>query len=545
MTGERLQKWPVSGKVSRLVAASVAACPHAVRTERATPAHPHRDSTCTTRVRLEPTARSSTDDLLARAAQRSGRRVIARNTLLVVLASAALVGAAPSGDRPASPLADFPSPPLLRSTSRTPGTVEVTITAAPTRLSLLPGTMTDAYSYNGSVPGPTLELHEGDRVIIHFHNALPEATSIHWHGLHIPADMDGSPLRPVKPGGSYEYQFKIPYGTAGTYWYHPHPDFRTGYQIGKGLFGAIVVRPARDPLPDVVTDKLLILADNRFRPDGSLDFPERQSPQGLIDEVNGREGDVIFVNGHVMPTLTIRSGEVQRWRVINASAARVLRLAIPGQTMLHVGNDGGLFERPVEVNEIVVANSERVELLVRGTGAPGTSTTLQTLPYDRYVPQTRPANWNVARDLLTLRYADDPPVALPMLPATLRAIAPLDTSKVRVTRVMVLSQGMINGRIMNMTHPDVTTRLGKTEIWRIENVVGMDHPFHLHGFQFQVLDRGGVPEPFSSWKDVVNVRKHETVRFIVRYDDFPGDWMFHCHILDHEDHGMMGVLRVH
>ena len=170
---------------------------------------------------------------------------------------------------------------------------------------------------------------------------------------------------------------------------------------------------------------------------------------------------------------------------------------------------------------------------------------MQTLPYDRYVPQTRPANWNVARDLLTLRYTDDPPVALPTLPATLRMIPPLDTSKVRVTRVMVLSQGMINGRMMNMTHPDVTSRLGRTEIWRIENVVGMDHPFHLHGFQFQVLDRGGVPEPFSSWKDVVNVRKHETVRFIVRYDDFPGDWMFHCHILDHEDHGMMGVLRVH
>jgi FtsP/CotA-like multicopper oxidase with cupredoxin domain len=491
----------------------------------------------------------SVDDVRAQSARRSGRRRARRNilgsTMLVLLGAFAALGAARTAVVGGAPDAGFPSPPTLRSTSTVPGTVEVTITAAPMRLSLLPGTMTEAYSYNGTVPGPTLELHEGDRLIVHFHNALPEATSIHWHGLHIPADMDGSPLRPVKPGGSYEYRFVIPYGTAGTYWYHPHPDFRTGFQIGKGLFGAIVVRPAHDPLPATVTEKLLILADNRFLPDGTLDFPDRRSPQGIVDEVNGREGDVLFVNGHVMPTISIRSGEVQRWRVINASAARVFRLAIPGQTMLHVGNDGGLFERPVEVSEIVVANSERVELLVRGSGKPGTSTTLRALPYDRYVPQTRPANWNVARDLLTLRYVDSPPVPSPALPATLRVIPPIDTTRVRVTRVMALSQGMINGHLMNMMHADVTARLGATEIWRIENLVGMDHPFHLHGFQFQVLDRGGVPEPFRSWKDVVNVRKHETVRFVVRYDDFPGDWMFHCHILDHEDHGMMGVLRVH
>jgi FtsP/CotA-like multicopper oxidase with cupredoxin domain len=113
------------------------------------------------------------------------------------------------------------------------------------------------------------------------------------------------------------------------------------------------------------------------------------------------------------------------------------------------------------------------------------------------------------------------------------------------TRVMALSQGMINGHVMDMMRADVSTRLGATEIWEIENLVGMDHPFHLHGFQFQILDRDGVPEPFRSWKDVVNVRKHETVRFVVRYDDFPGQWMFHCHILDHEDHGMMGILDVH
>ena len=130
------------------------------------------------------------------------------------------------------------------------------------------------------------------------------------------------------------------------------------------------------------------------------------------------------------------------------------------------------------------------------------------------------------------------------IPTTLRTIPVLDTSRVTVRREIALSQGLINSRHMDFSRVDITARLGATEIWKIENIVGMDHPFHLHGFQFQVLERNGKPEPFRSWKDAVNVPKHETVRFIVRFDDFPGKWMFHCHILNHEDMGMMGVLEV-
>jgi FtsP/CotA-like multicopper oxidase with cupredoxin domain len=130
------------------------------------------------------------------------------------------------------------------------------------------------------------------------------------------------------------------------------------------------------------------------------------------------------------------------------------------------------------------------------------------------------------------------------LPTTFRVVPALDTANATVTRTVVLSQGMINGQTMDMSRVDMHASVGATEIWDVENVVGMDHPFHLHGFQFQVLDRNGVPEPFRSWKDVVNIPKHEAVRFIVRYADFPGKWMFHCHILAHEDHGMMAVLEV-
>ncbi|MEJ7810874.1 MAG: multicopper oxidase family protein, partial [Gemmatimonadaceae bacterium] len=359
-----------------------------------------------------------------------------------------------------------------------------------------------------------------------------------------PAAADGSPFDPIAPGAQHDYVFTVPPGTAGTYWYHPHPHHRTGDQVARGLYGAIIVRAPDDPLPASLRERLLILSDNRFLPDGSIDLPDPRSPQGRLDAENGREGDVLFVNGEVMPTLEIRSGEVQRWRVVNASAARIYRLALADHSVLHVGSDGGLFERPLNVEEILLAPGERAELLVRGTGVPGSRSVLQALPYDRYIPQTRPRDWNMPRDLLSLQYTNEPPVAPVALPDRLRAVPALDTARATATRVMVLTQHLINGKGMDMARVDVSATLGATEIWEVENLVGMDHPFHLHGFQFQVLDRNGVAESYRSWKDVVNVPKHQSARFIVRYDDFPGKWMYHCHILDHEDHGMMGVMEV-
>ena len=454
-----------------------------------------------------------------------------------------LLAAAIQTAAPAAPTAEtLTSPPVLRNTSGKPGVVELDLTAAPSQLELVPGKPTTAWAYNGTVPGPTIELREGDSVTIHFHNRLAQTTTVHWHGLHIPAGADGSPLNPVLPGGSQDYTFKVPAGTAGTYWYHPHPDMTTTEQVARGLYGALVVRPATDPLAGI-RDRLLILSDNRFRPDGSVDFPEHMSLAAQFDAENGREGNVLLVNGQAMPTLSARPGELQRWRIINASAARIYRLAIPGQKLLHVGSDGGVFETPHEVDELLIANSERVEVLVRG-GEPGSRAVLQTLPYDRYDPHTRPADWNQPHDLLELRTSTDPPVPAMAVPATLRAVPAIDITRVAARRAIVFSQGMINGKTMDMRRVDVSARLGTTEIWLIENVVGMDHPFHLHGFRFQVLDRDGVPEPYLSWKDSVNVPKHGRVRIAVRFEDFAGKWMFHCHILDHEDMGMMGILEV-
>jgi bilirubin oxidase len=435
-------------------------------------------------------------------------------------------------------------PPALVNISKKPHTVEVSITAGVTTLSLMPGVKSEVFAYNGTIPGPTLEVREGDHVIVHFHNKLPEPTTIHWHGIHLPVESDGSPFQPIAPGASHDYEFTVRPGTAGTYWYHPHPDRRTGFAIGKGLFGGIIVRAADDPLAATIHERLLILSDNRFLQDGSVDFPDATSAHGGIDEENGREGPVLFVNGRVMPTLNIRSGEVQRWRIVNASAGRIYRIALSGHTMLHVGSDGGLFETPREVKELLLTTGERVEILVRGTDSPGAKALLQDLPYDRYAPQTRPKDWKTTLDLLTLQTTEEPAVPAVAIPSHLRVIPPLDTTKSTAVRTVVFGQGIINGKTMDMNRVDVSTTVGATEIWEIENVVGMDHPFHLHGFQFQVLDRDGVAEPYRSWKDMLNIPKHSTARIIVRYDDYPGKWMFHCHILDHEDHGMMGVLEV-
>ena len=486
-----------------------------------------------------------------------------RAVALILLAAAVAVGSwivagrpSPSSgpeespDRTSAELVDIPLSSIvagdrfMRNVAGEPGTVHVALVAAPQRLQLIDHVTSDVYAYNGRVPGPTLELIEGDRVTVRFRNELPEPTTVHWHGLSLPVDSDGSPLDPVQPGEEKQYSFTVSAGTAGTYWYHPHPHEETTSQITKGLYGAVVIRAPDDPLPDSFTERLLVLSDNRILADGSFDLTEPTTVKGQMDHQNGREGDLLFVNGEITPTLEIRSGEIQRWRIVNSAASRVYRLAIEGHTFLHVGSDGGLFEHAVEVDELLIANAERVEVLVRGTGAPGSTAVLRTLPYDRYMPQTRPENWNEPRDLLTLQYSDAPPVTAEPVPETLRPIPHLDPTDASATREIVMAQNMINNRQFDMERVDVSARLGATEIWEVHNVVGMDHPFHLHGFQFQILDRNGVPEPFRHWKDTVNVPKKETVRFIVRFSDHPGKWMLHCHILDHEDQGMMGILEV-
>jgi len=434
--------------------------------------------------------------------------------------------------------------PVLENRSSQSGVVEVHLNAAPARQSLKPGTETDVFAYNGRVPGPLLEVTEGDRVIVHFRNELPEQTTVHWHGMHLPFIADGSPFHPVAPGETFTYRFEVPEGSAGTYWYHPHPHHRTAYQVGMGLFGALIVRDPDDPLPRDLSERVLILSDHRFGEDGSLDFAEDDRRQARIDEMNGRDGDVVMVNDAVMPELSIRAGEVQRWRIINASGARIYRLGLEGHEFLHVGSDGGLFEHPEETDEILLANGERAEVLVRGTGEPGSDAVLRALPYDRYMAQWRPRDWDRPIDLATVKYSGEPPLEPTGIPDRLRPIPELDPDRATVVREMRMTNGKINGRTMDMSRIDEHAELGTKEVWHIRNLVGMDHPFHLHGFQFQVFERNGEAVSQRRWEDTVNVPAFEDARFVVRLDNHPGKWMFHCHNLNHEDQGMMGVLEL-
>jgi bilirubin oxidase len=449
--------------------------------------------------------------------------------------------AAPSSGPAAAAFTDtLPQPATLENVSTTPGTVEMSLVASPAKLELLSGKTTTAWAYNGSVPGPTIVATEGDHVVVHFTNKLPESTTIHWHGLHVPSAQDGNPSDPVKPGASRDYVFDIPEGSAGTYWYHPHPDMRTAYQVTHGLFGAFIVLAKNDPVPQGILDELIVLQDNKFTGSAIAD-------DTMNDMMNGREGNVLFVNGVVNPTMTLRPGEIRRLRVLNASAARYYKLNVPGHQLMKIGSSGGLFSTPQTADSFLVAPAERAEFLLAATADPGTTTTLKALSYDRgYMTSNGAPAPSKEVDLMTIAYTEDAPMTPPALPGSFRDIMPLDLTTAS-SRTFVLSERMmtymINGRSYNSARVDVQAKMGDTEIWTVRNAATMDHPFHVHGFQFQVLERNGVPEPVLAWNDTVNVPRRTSLRLAVKLD-MPGMRMFHCHILEHEDMGMMGMMDI-
>ncbi|QMT41642.1 multicopper oxidase family protein [Neisseria shayeganii] len=411
------------------------------------------------------------------------------------------------------------------------------ITAAEHRIELLPGKPTAFFTYNGHLPGQLIELTEGDTVSIEFVNRLNEETTVHWHGLPVPPDQDGNPNDPVKPGERRLYTFTLPEGSAGTYWYHTHAHDLVSSQAYKGLAGALIVRSADDPLKNL-PEQHWLFSDLRLDSEGRL--PENT----MMDWMNGREGQFTLINGQFRPAIEI-SG-TQRIRIWNACNARYLHLAVPGAQWIVVGTDGGLLERPAEpVSSLLIAPGERYEVVVRG--ADGTSE-LQDIPYDRkkmmqpFQAETR----NLGS--ISLKNA-----AAVQLPATLRPIADLGepTSFKQVVLSERMGRGMnnmflINGKSYDMNRIDLTSRVNETEEWTVINDSHMDHPFHLHGTQFIVTERtldGRTEQVAKALKDTVNLRPYESLKFrTVQLDK--GIRMFHCHILEHENLGMMGQLRV-
>jgi len=448
--------------------------------------------------------------------------------------------------------------PVLANTGTAVGMFEATLRAAPAQVDYLGGRATDVLGYNGASPGPTIVATEGDRVRIRFENRIPgQPSTIHWHGLPVPDDQDGNPLDPVASGADRNYEFTLPDGCAGSYWYHPHPHQFTAEQVARGLAGAFIVRPKFDPLPPGLEDRLLMFTDMR------LDSAGQMMGFNSDDMSIGRTGDHVLVNGRRNPLLIVAPGTTLRLRLANATNARFLRLAFDGLTMTLVGTDGGLLGAPVDgLAELLLAPAERAEVVLQLPQSTGLQLALLMLPYDSgAMMDAVPVSAQSA--LLTLRTNGAPrqPIALP---STLQPIAalPLPTAfkRAELTERMGMLGGagvmaggamgrqfLIDGKLFDMNRVDWTSIAGEVEQWEFVNRSGMDHPMHIHGTQFQVVEteRSGVRTlaAYLGWKDTVVVPRGTAVRLRVR-QELIGLRMIHCHILEHEAQGMMGVLRV-
>jgi FtsP/CotA-like multicopper oxidase with cupredoxin domain len=380
-----------------------------------------------------------------------------------------------------------------------------------------PGQRLPGMGFNGAIPGPLIEAEVGDTIRARLKNSLSEPTTIHWHGLRVPAAMDGTTsVQPVvEPGESFDYEFTVP--DAGTFWYHTHVNETE--QLERGLYGPLVVRGPGEPTLDA--DRVLMLDDLKLDVDGQL------SPFGEDHELHeGREGDVRLVNGTQEPELAIAGGHVERWRIVNAANTRFMRLSI-GRPFSILGSDGGLIKAPVEATEVLVTPGERVELAV-GPFTEDEVLELEALPYDRGRGEPRRERFATIR-------VGPMKASSASVPNVLRKIAPLTENGSETTRTVSMKALMHGGHGQR----DDDVRVGELQVWELVNETSQDHPFHLHGFFFQVLAEGAI-----AWKDTVNVPQKTTVRIAWLPDDRPGEWMYHCHILEHHAMGMMAHFSV-
>src|SRR5688500_7997500 len=284
-----------------------------------------------------------------------------------------------------------------------PKIVEINLEARIASLEIAPGTRTDVWSYNGGLPGPLIRARRGDRVIVHFSNNLPQPTTVHWHGVQVPIEMDGVPgvsQPPVKQGGTFTYDFVVP--DAGLFWYHPH--VMSAAQVGFGLYGPLLVADPDDPVK--VDDELvLVLSDIATDDDGKLHAADSG---GIVGALLGREGNHVLVNGKVRPTMTVREGALQRWRIVNAAKSRYFELVLgDGQPFELIGVDGGQMEYSLKRWTIVLGPGERADVLVapRLNGKP---LTLITNPFNRGFGSTE---FRSAEELILFEPAKMPSVA--------------------------------------------------------------------------------------------------------------------------------------
>jgi FtsP/CotA-like multicopper oxidase with cupredoxin domain len=389
---------------------------------------------------------------------------------------------------------------------------------------------------------------------------------LHFHGLHVPPSGNADNVfLEIPPMESQIYEFTLPQDhRSGTYWYHPHVHHSIARQVWAGLVGLLIVRGELDEIPEIrdSDEEFLVLKDFGLHANGELLTPD-PTPQVM----QGREGDLILVNGELNPTFRISKDGLLRLRLLNASVARYYRLQLEDHPMYLIATDGGPIDEPFEMRELLLAPGERAEVLVRGERSPGRYR-LMNLPYRRFNMgmmggggmmcgmgrmrgTTISSNESVV--LATLEYRErERSLALP---SRLVPVEPLLNAT--LVRQLVFSHSMmgmdgdaftINGSPFDPERTDTVVKVGTVEEWEIVNGGGMmmdfDHPFHIHTNQFQVVSEDKRSPRFRAWRDIANVRMGGSVRIRIPFRDFPGRTVYHCHILDHEDLGMMAVIEM-
>ncbi len=424
----------------------------------------------------------------------------------------------------------------------------------------------------GSYLGPIIKADTGDKVRIRLSNHLPDETIVHWHGLHVPADMDGHPRHVIPGGGSYLYEFLVK-NRAGSYWYHPHPHGRTGYQVYGGLAGLFLVSDEEEKaagLPAGEFDVPVVLQDRLFDGENQLIY----SAGNPMASMNGMLGDRILVNGIPDFTLPV-STCAYRLRLLNGSNSRIYRLAWDdNRPLVVIGTDGGLLPQAIQRRYVFLSPGERIELYADFSDYQvGRESSLVSLPFDFGGMGNGPtgrgmmgggtyggnlpngAGFTVLKIKAIRQARKNRP--LPARLSRIDRLDPIDAKNFSYPRRFDLVMGhmrwTINGRTFQMhaVAEDETVRLGSLEVWEFNNrgggmgMMGMmqqPHPIHLHGKQFQVLERRGVAHSGyvdEGWKDTVLLMPGERIRILVPFEDYPGLYLYHCHNLEHEDMGMM------
>ncbi|WP_219506030.1 multicopper oxidase family protein [Nonomuraea ceibae] len=454
------------------------------------------------------------------------------------LAAAALSGLATAcgSSRPASDPAAFRTalrvPPLLKPQVAEDGTRTFALSMERGRSEFLPGKPVETWGFNGPYLGPTVRAARGDKIRMTVANRLAETSTVHWHGMRLPAKMDGGPHQPIEPGATWSPHWTVDQ-PAATSWYHPHPHGATARHVYRGLAGLFIIDDD-DSAPELparygVDDIPLVLQDKLLAEDGSPTGDPLKGTFGIL-------GDHMLVNGTYAAFVDVRTERV-RFRILNGSNARMYHLAFADGRAFHVvAGDAGLLPAPVEVDRVSLTPGERAEVVVSFKA--GEQVLLRTLSGSDDIDE---GDFDLLKIVAAPKLAASPRLPGRLTSATAPIVVPADA---KVRRFRLNGHDAINGKEMDMSRIDEVVPAGATEIWEIENTV-YAHNFHIHEVAFQVLDVDGSKPPAyaSGHKDTVYVPPKSTVRLAVQFGGFTDPatpYMYHCHILRHEDSGMMG-----